>query len=72
MERSSFSWTAGIRQAAWRHLTHVVDEPTGVGVTLTVDTRRIAMDTVFPHRVAGSEIHADVRFPGSAVSARHH
>ncbi|MFJ6194822.1 condensation domain-containing protein [Micromonospora sp. NPDC092111] len=45
---STFSWTTGLEQASWHLLTHVVDEPAGVGVTLTVDTRHIALDTVEP------------------------
>ena len=48
MAHSTFSWTAGLNQATWHLLTHVVDEPAGTGITLTVDTRHIAMDTVEP------------------------
>ncbi|WP_158566409.1 condensation domain-containing protein [Micromonospora craterilacus] len=48
MTRSTFSWTAGLHQASWHLLTHVVDEPTGIGITLTADTRHLAMDTVEP------------------------
>ncbi|MEV4773350.1 condensation domain-containing protein [Micromonospora humida] len=45
---STFAWTAGLDRAAWHLLTHVVDEPAGVGVTLTVDTRQLPLETVEP------------------------
>ncbi|MEV2237219.1 condensation domain-containing protein [Micromonospora sp. NPDC049891] len=45
---STFSWTAGLHQASWHLLAHVVDEPDGVGITLTVDTRHLALDSVEP------------------------
>ncbi|MEU7960731.1 condensation domain-containing protein [Micromonospora humida] len=45
---STFGWTAGLDRAAWHLLTHVVDEPAGVGVTLTVDTRQLPLETVEP------------------------
>ncbi|MEH1016185.1 condensation domain-containing protein [Micromonospora sp. CPCC 206060] len=48
MTRSQFSWTAPLRQASWHLLTHLVDEPGGVGVTLTVDTRYIPVESVEP------------------------
>ena len=38
-QRSTFAWTRGLEQSSWRQLTHVVDEPGGVGITLSLDTR---------------------------------
>ncbi|WBB80561.1 condensation domain-containing protein [Micromonospora sp. WMMD882] len=45
---SSFGWVDGIERAAWHRLTHVVDEPGAAGLTLSVDTRFVAVDTVEP------------------------
>jgi hypothetical protein len=38
-QRSTFSWTRGLERSSWHLLTHVVDEPGAVGVTLSLDTR---------------------------------
>ncbi|GAB3159252.1 hypothetical protein GCM10027290_63910 [Micromonospora sonneratiae] len=48
MGRSTFSWTRGLDRASWHLLTHVVDEPGGVGITLSVDTRFRPVDSVEP------------------------
>ncbi|MFG1804555.1 condensation domain-containing protein [Micromonospora carbonacea] len=44
--RSGFSWTAGLSRSSWHLLTHVVDAPGGVGLTLSADTRHVALDAV--------------------------
>ncbi|WP_432958923.1 condensation domain-containing protein [Micromonospora haikouensis] len=44
--RSAFSWTPGLSRSSWHLLTHVVDAPGGVGLTLSADTRHVALDTV--------------------------
>ncbi|MFC8850559.1 MULTISPECIES: condensation domain-containing protein [unclassified Micromonospora] len=46
MTDSRFSWAAGLSRASWHLLTHVVDSPGGVGITLSADTRHVALDTV--------------------------
>ncbi|MBO4204598.1 condensation domain-containing protein [Micromonospora echinofusca] len=46
--RSTFSWTAPLLASSWHLLTHVVDEPGGVGTTVTVDTRYIPVESVEP------------------------
>ena len=71
---STFSWTAGLHQASWHMLTHVVDEPGGVGITLTADTRHIAMDAVPAYLRQMEELlvtaaHADVPWPWSPAPA---
>ncbi|MGW0506650.1 condensation domain-containing protein [Micromonospora sp. NPDC003241] len=71
--RSSFSWTAGLTAASWHLLAHVVDEPDAVGVTLTVDTRHLAMDSVEPFLRGMEELLVeaafdDVRWPWSPTS----
>lgn len=48
MRRSTFSRTRGLGRASWHLLTHVVDEPGAVGVTLTVDTRLLSADSIEP------------------------
>ncbi|MEV6693581.1 condensation domain-containing protein [Micromonospora sp. NPDC051196] len=70
MADSTFSWTAGLEQTAWHLLTHVVDEPGGVGITLSADTRHIAMDAVETYLREMEELlvtaaHADVPWPWS-------
>ncbi|MDG4798023.1 condensation domain-containing protein [Micromonospora sp. WMMD1082] len=72
MDRSTFSWTAGLHQASWHLLAHVVDEPGGVGITLTVDTRHRAMDSVEPLLRGLEELlvraaFADVPWPWSST-----
>ncbi|MEU3457365.1 condensation domain-containing protein [Micromonospora sp. NPDC006766] len=62
MAGSTFSWTAGLNQAAWHLLTHVVDEPAGLGVTLTVDTRHVALDTVEPFLRGLEELLVEAAF----------
>jgi len=47
-QRSAFSWTAGLDVASWHLLTHVVDEPGGVGVTFSVDTRFLPPESIEP------------------------
>ncbi|MEU8261976.1 condensation domain-containing protein [Micromonospora sp. NPDC048999] len=69
---STFSWTAGLNAASWHLLTHVVDEPAGLGVTLTVDTRHVALDTVEPFLRGLEELlveaaFAEVPWPWSPV-----
>ncbi|MGC4807909.1 condensation domain-containing protein [Micromonospora sp. DT233] len=71
---TSFSWTTGMDQASWHLLTHVVDEPGGVGLTLTVDTRHVAVDTVEPFLRELEELlveaaFADVPWPTPAPAA---
>ncbi|WP_431882696.1 condensation domain-containing protein [Micromonospora gifhornensis] len=70
MAASTFSWTEGLEQTAWHMLAHVVDEPGGVGITLTADTRHIAMDAVQTHLREMEELvvaaaHTDVPWPWS-------
>lgn len=48
MEATSFSWTRGLDRASWHLLTHVVDEPGAVGITLSVDTRFLSPEWVEP------------------------
>lgn len=48
MAESTFHWVDGLAQAAWHRLTHVVDEPGAVGVTVSVDTRFVPVDSVEP------------------------
>ncbi|SCF05272.1 Condensation domain-containing protein [Micromonospora matsumotoense] len=60
--RSTFSWTAGLDQASWHLLTHVVDEPAGVGVTLTVDTRHRTLDDVEPFLRGLEELLVEAAF----------
>ncbi|WP_196222502.1 condensation domain-containing protein [Micromonospora sp. CP22] len=72
-ERSSFSWTAGLHQASWHLLAHVVDEPDGVGITLTADTRHLAVDTIEPFLRGMEELlvtaaFADVPWPWSPAT----
>ncbi|MGK5671255.1 condensation domain-containing protein [Micromonospora sp. URMC 106] len=62
MGRSTFSWAAGLQQAAWHLLAHVVDEPTGVGVTLTADTRHLPMDAVEPFLRGLEELLVEAAF----------
>ncbi|WP_165521719.1 condensation domain-containing protein [Micromonospora zingiberis] len=74
MASSTFSWTAGLHQASWHLLTHVVDEPGGVGITLTADTRLIAMDAIEPFLRDMEELlvraaHTDVPWPWSTTTA---
>ncbi|MDG4764531.1 condensation domain-containing protein [Solwaraspora sp. WMMD406] len=45
---STFRWTDGLDRSSWHLLTHVVDEPDAVGLTLSVDTRFRTPDTVEP------------------------
>ncbi|QKW14164.1 condensation domain-containing protein [Verrucosispora sp. NA02020] len=71
--QSDFSWTAGLNAASWHLLAHVVDEPDAVGVTLTVDTRHLAMDSVEPFLRGMEELLVeaafdDVRWPWSPTS----
>ncbi|MER7333569.1 MULTISPECIES: condensation domain-containing protein [unclassified Micromonospora] len=61
-DRSTFSWTAGLQQAAWHLLAHVVDEPAGVGVTLTADTRHLPMDSVEPFLRGLEELLVEAAF----------
>ncbi|WP_091194764.1 condensation domain-containing protein [Micromonospora narathiwatensis] len=75
LAHSTFSWTAGLHQASWHLLTHVVDEAAGVGFTLTVDTRHVALDTVEPFLRGLEELlveaaFAEVPWPWSPVDAR--
>ncbi|QOC91534.1 condensation domain-containing protein [Micromonospora craniellae] len=70
MTDSTFSWTAGLNAASWHLLAHVVDEPDAVGVTLTVDTRHLPMDSVEPFLRGMEELlveaaFGDVRWPWS-------
>ncbi|MEU8373143.1 condensation domain-containing protein [Micromonospora sp. NPDC048894] len=60
--RSTFSWTTGLDQASWQLLTHVVDEPSGVGVTLTVDTRHRTLDAVEPFLRGLEELLVEAAF----------
>ncbi|MEU1753029.1 condensation domain-containing protein [Micromonospora matsumotoense] len=60
--RSTFSWTAGLDQASWHLLAHVVDEPAGVGVTLTVDTRHLVLDAVEPFLRGLEELLVEAAF----------
>ncbi|TDB76715.1 condensation domain-containing protein [Micromonospora sp. KC723] len=74
MAGSTFSWTAGLHQASWHLLTHVVDEPAGVGVTLTADTRHLPMDAVEPFLRGLEELLVEAAFtvvpwPWSAAPA---
>ncbi|MFG3417712.1 condensation domain-containing protein [Micromonospora sp. NPDC048063] len=74
VERSTFSWTAGLQQAAWHLLAHVVDEPAGVGVTLTADTRHLPMNAVEPFLRGLEELLVEAAFaavpwPWSSVRA---
>ncbi|MEU6075794.1 condensation domain-containing protein [Micromonospora sp. NPDC047074] len=74
MGRSTFTWTEGLRQAAWHLLTHVVDEPAGVGVTLTADTRHLPLDAVEPFLRGLEELlveaaFAEVPWPCSSAGA---
>ncbi|SCL26667.1 Condensation domain-containing protein [Micromonospora pallida] len=48
MAESAFHWVDGLAQAAWHRLTHVVDEPGAVGVTVSVDTRFVPVESVEP------------------------
>ncbi|MFI7024045.1 condensation domain-containing protein [Micromonospora sp. NPDC049900] len=71
---STFSWTAGLNAASWHLLAHVVDEPDAVGVTLTVDTRHLTMDSVEPFLRGMEELlveaaFGDVRWPWSPTSS---
>ncbi len=75
MAGSTFSWTAGLHQASWHLLAHVVDEPGGVGVTLTADTRHLAMDAVEPFLRQLEELlveaaFAEVPWPWSTAGTR--
>ncbi|MEV4481424.1 condensation domain-containing protein [Micromonospora coxensis] len=74
MDASTFSWTAGLEKAAWHLLAHVVDEPAGVGVTLTADTRHLPMDAVEPFLRGMEELLVEaavgrVRWPWSSTPA---
>ncbi|WP_158603486.1 condensation domain-containing protein [Micromonospora radicis] len=74
MAHSTFSWTAGLQQASWHLLAHVVDEPGGVGVTLTADTRHLPMDSVEPFLRQFEELlveaaFADLPWPWSTTTA---
>ncbi|RGC66671.1 Linear gramicidin synthase subunit B [Micromonospora sp. MW-13] len=74
MARTGFSWTRGLDRASWHLLTHVVDEPGGVGITLTVDTRHVAVDTVEPFLRELEELlveaaFAEVSWPSAAPAA---
>ncbi|TDC85610.1 hypothetical protein E1193_01955 [Micromonospora sp. KC606] len=62
MQRSTFSWAAGLHKASWHLLTHVVDEPAGVGVTLTADTRHLPMDAVEPFLRGLEELLVEAAF----------
>ncbi|MFG2062356.1 condensation domain-containing protein [Micromonospora sp. NPDC048871] len=70
MAASTLSWTEGLDQTAWHMLTHVVDEPGGVGITLSADTRYIGMDAVHTHLREMEELvvaaaHDEVPWPWS-------
>ncbi|MFF3868812.1 condensation domain-containing protein [Micromonospora sp. NPDC001898] len=74
MARTGFSWARGLDRASWHLLTHVVDEPGGVGLTLTVDTRHVAVDTVEPFLRELEELlveaaFAEVSWPSAVPSA---
>ncbi|WP_088974588.1 condensation domain-containing protein [Micromonospora coxensis] len=74
LDASTFSWTAGLEKAAWHLLAHVVDEPAGVGVTLTADTRHLPMDAVEPFLRGMEELLVEaafdrVRWPWSSTRA---
>ncbi|WP_433528593.1 condensation domain-containing protein [Micromonospora sp. CA-263727] len=74
MAGSEFSWTAGLNAASWHLLTHVVDEPTGMGLTLTPDTRHLPLDSVEPFLRGLEELlvraaFGDVPWPWAAQAA---
>lgn len=48
MADSTFQPVDGMARAAWHRLTHVVDEPGAVGVTLSVDSRFVPVDSLEP------------------------
>nr|MDT0659402.1 condensation domain-containing protein [Micromonospora sp. DSM 115978] len=73
--RSAFSWTDGLDRASWHLLTHVVDEPGAVGVTLSVDTRFLAPDSVEPflrdvEKLLAEAATRDVPWPWSVCPGR--
>ncbi|MFI6229743.1 condensation domain-containing protein [Micromonospora echinospora] len=49
MAESTFHWIDGMARAAWHRLVHVVDEPGAVGVTVSVDTRFVPVESVEPY-----------------------
>ncbi|MEU4565176.1 condensation domain-containing protein [Micromonospora sp. NPDC023956] len=48
LAESTFDWVDGLERAAWHRLTHVVDEPGATGVTVSVDTRFVSVESVEP------------------------
>lgn len=70
MESTTFAPTQGIDRAAWHVLNHVVDDPRGVGITLSLDTRFHPPDELEPilrtvEELLVEAVTHDVRWPWS-------
>jgi hypothetical protein len=70
MDSTTFAPTRGIHRASWHFLNHVVDDPGGVGITLSLDTRFHAPDEMEPilrtvEELLVEAVTHDVRWPWS-------